>query len=98
MIGWFSDNIKSRKQPIYICFGVGLVASLFFIGAEHVPAFIMMFLLFLLGFAASVQSLTFGIAKDIIPPKHLSNGICSGFSCVIFRVDRDVFRLKRNAV
>jgi len=69
-IGWFSDYIKSRKKPIYYCFGIGLVASLFFIGAEHVPSSVMMFLLFLLGFAASVQSLTFGIAKDIIPPKH----------------------------
>ncbi|MES2204397.1 MAG: MFS transporter [Pseudomonadota bacterium] len=70
VIGWFSDYIKSRKMPIYLCFGVGLIASLFFIGAEHVPAFVMMSLLFLLGFAASVQSLTFGIAKDIIPPNH----------------------------
>lgn len=69
-IGWFSDCIKSRKQPIYLCFGIGFIASLFFIGAEHVSPFIMMCLLFLLGFAASVQSLTFGIAKDIIPPKH----------------------------
>lgn len=69
-IGWFSDHIKSRKLPIYLCFGVGFVASLFFIGAEHVSAFIMMFLLFLLGFTASVQSLTFGVAKDIIPPQH----------------------------
>ena len=70
VIGWFSDYIKSRKLPIYLCFGVGFIASLFFIGAQHVPASIMMLLLFLLGFAASVQSLTFGVAKDIIPPNH----------------------------
>lgn len=69
-IGWFSDFIKSRKKPIYICFGIGFIASLFFIGAEHVSSSIMMLLLFLLGFAASVQSLTFGVAKDIIPPNH----------------------------
>jgi MFS family permease len=69
-VGWFSDHIKSRKKPIYICFGIGFIASLFFIGADHVPSSVMMLLLFLLGFAASVQSLTFGIAKDIIPPNH----------------------------
>lgn len=69
-IGWFSDYIKSRKLPIYLCFGIGFVASLLFIGASHIPSLFMMFLLFLLGFTASVQSLTFGVAKDIIPPKH----------------------------
>lgn len=72
VMGWFSDYIKSRKLPIYVCFGVGFIASLFFIGAQHVPALMMMVLLFLLGFAASVQSLTFGVAKDIIPPRHFT--------------------------
>lgn len=72
VIGWFSDAIQCRKPPIYLCFGVGFLASLFFIGAQHVPAWIMMILLFLLGFAASVQSLTFAVAKDIIPPRHFT--------------------------
>ena len=69
-IGWFSDHIKSRKKPIYICFGIGFIASLFFIAAPDIDMPVMMLLLFLLGFAASVQSLTFGVAKDIIPPSH----------------------------
>jgi len=70
IVGWLSDAIKSRKIPCYICFGLGLIASILFIGAPLMPKMVMVLLLFLLGFAASVQSLTFGIAKDIVPSQH----------------------------
>ncbi len=70
LMGWLSDALKSRKIPFYICFGLGLIACLFYIEAPHIPGWLMVIVLIMLGFAASLQSLTFGIAKDIVPPKH----------------------------
>ncbi len=70
LMGWLSDALKSRKIPFYICFGLGLIACLFYIEAPHVPGWLMVIVLVMLGFAASLQSLTFGMAKDIVPPQH----------------------------
>lgn len=69
-IGWLSDALKSRKIPFCLCFALGLISSLFYLKASWVPMWGMLILLFLLGFVASTQSLTFGIAKDIVPPQH----------------------------
>jgi MFS family permease len=70
LMGWVSDALKSRKIPFYICFGLGFIACLFYIEAPHIPGWAMVIVLIMLGFAASLQSLTFGIAKDIVPPQH----------------------------
>ena len=70
LMGWISDVLKSRKIPFYICFGLGFIACLFYIEAPHIPGWVMVIVLVMLGFAASLQSLTFGIAKDIVHPKH----------------------------
>jgi MFS family permease len=70
LMGWISDRLKSRKIPFYICFALGFIACLFYIEAPHIPAWVMVIVLVMLGFAASLQSLTFGIAKDIVPPQH----------------------------
>lgn len=70
LMGGLSDALKSRKIPFYICFGLGFIACLLYIEAPFIPAWLMVIVLILLGFAGSLQSLTFGIAKDIVPPKH----------------------------
>ncbi len=69
-IGWMSDKMQSRKIPFCICFGIGFIASIFYIEAPLLPKYLMVFVLFFLGFVASAQSLTFGIVKDIVPAKH----------------------------
>lgn len=70
LIGWLSDYLKSRKIPFYICFLIGLVSALLFIAAPSISKYFMILILFLLGFAASAQSLTFGITKDLVPEKY----------------------------
>lgn len=70
LMGWVSDALKSRKIPFYICFGLGFVASILYIFAPHISPALMVVVLIILGFSASLQSLTFGIAKDIVPPQH----------------------------
>lgn len=70
LVGWWSDRMRQRKLPFYFCFAVGIVAGLLFMMAPSLPLWFVAFLLFVLGFAASLQSLTFGVAKDLIPHKH----------------------------
>lgn len=70
LVGWWSDCVKQRKLPFYVCFAVGLVAGILFMLAPSLPLWFIGVVLFFLGFAASLQSLTFGIAKDLIPHKH----------------------------
>lgn len=70
LIGWWSDRLKKRKLPFYVCFTVGILAGILFMLAPSLPLWLICVVLFLLGFTASLQSLTFGIAKDLIPHKH----------------------------
>lgn len=70
LMGWWSDRLHSRKIPFYVCFMLGIVAGVMFMFVPSLPFVLMLFLLFLLGFTASLQSLTFGMAKDLIPHKH----------------------------
>jgi MFS family permease len=70
LVGWWSDRMKQRKLPFYFCFSVGIIAGLLFMMAPRLPLWVVAILLFVLGFAASLQSLTFGVAKDLIPHKH----------------------------
>ena len=69
-LGWWSDRLQKRKLPFYVCFVTGIIASLLFLMAPHLSLKTCIFLLFLLGFTGSTQSLSFGVAKDLIPPKH----------------------------
>jgi MFS family permease len=70
VIGWWSDYLKQRKLPFYVCFSLGIIASILFIEADALPLWFIAIVLFALGFVASLQSLTFGIAKDLIPHRH----------------------------
>lgn len=70
LVGWWSDRVKQRKLPFYVCFFVGIIAGILFILAPNLPFWLTVVVLFSLGFTASLQSLTFGVAKDLIPHKH----------------------------
>lgn len=75
LIGWISDRIKIRKSPIIISALIGLVAMSIIIYAGALPMILLYLLLFLVGLAASGQSLTFAIIKDINHIKVTSTAI-----------------------
>lgn len=74
--GWYSNRIGRRKNPLIICFATGLIAAVFIIFATHFSPWLIAIALFLLGCSAAVQSLTFSVIKDIIPPNAF--GTASG--------------------
>jgi len=67
LMGWFAVRIRSRKKPLYICYSAGLIGSILFLEAQHLPLIVTGFSLLLLGFSASSQAMTFGCMKDIVP-------------------------------
>lgn len=77
LLGWYSERIGSRKVPFYICFTAGLIGALLIFFAAELPVWLVGAALILLGICAAVQSLTFGVAKDILPNNIF--GTASGF-------------------
>lgn len=78
LVGWLSNRISRRKLPIQFCFIAAIVASVLLLEAPHLSRAMSMFGLFLLGFSASTQSLTFGVLKDVVPQEQL--GFASGMN------------------
>lgn len=77
IVGWWSNRIAKRVKPTLICFTFGIAGALILLEANVLPAWCIAIALFMLGFSASVQSLTFGITKDIVPDSVF--GTASGF-------------------
>lgn len=69
-VGLLSDRLKSRKLPFYVCLSLGFLACLLYVDAPHLPVWLIYMVLLVLGFSASLQSLTFALAKDIVPHRH----------------------------
>jgi len=78
VMGLMSNYLKSRCKPAIMCFGIGLMASLFIVLAHHPAIWLMGIMLFSLGWSASIQALSFGLIKDIVPPS--SFGTASGIN------------------
>lgn len=77
LIGWYSEQMKSRKAPFYLCFSAGLIGAALLFFAAELPVWVIGLALVLLGTSAAIQSLTFGVAKDILPVNIF--GTASGF-------------------
>jgi len=77
LIGWYSERIRSRKLPFYISFCAGLIGASLLLFAIELPVWVTGIALMLLGLCAAIQSLTFGIIKDILPANIF--GTASGF-------------------
>jgi len=77
-MGWWSTHVSRRVRPLIICFSLGFVSSITLLSAHLLPVWCIVAALFFLGVSASVQSLSFGIIKDIIP--HNMFGTAAGFN------------------
>lgn len=78
LIGWLSNRIARRKLPIVLCFIIALIASGLLLDAPQLSQPLSVVALFLLGFSASIQSLSFGILKDVVPYEQF--GFASGMN------------------
>ncbi|PIQ43338.1 MAG: MFS transporter [Gammaproteobacteria bacterium CG11_big_fil_rev_8_21_14_0_20_46_22] len=78
LIGWWSDKIQSRRIPLLASSILGLAGTgvLFFM--HDVSLSVAYVCVFLLGFAAGAQSVTFGLVRDINPAYTM--GTASGFN------------------
>ena len=84
IMGWWSDVIKSRRIPLLVCGLAGLIAAL---GIIYLPAptiSIMYPFLFMYGFAASAQAVTFGVVQDNTPPAFVGTALGFNNMAVIF--------------
>ncbi|CAN5352984.1 MFS transporter [soil metagenome] len=75
LLGWFSDKIGRRCLPLSLAAAIGLIVTLALVTIPHIPLYLMYVLCFGIGLAASAQSLTFGVVKDLTPPKIIGTAI-----------------------
>lgn len=75
LVGWWSDFMGRRNIPLVLVQILGLVSIFFILYIPHVSFVAMYVFLFLMGFAASGQSLAFGVVKDINPSKFVGTAI-----------------------
>lgn len=78
VMGWWSDHIQRRCSPLTLCALMGLLSVVIVVYSSALPLPILFILLFLFGWAAAGQSLSFGMVKDI---NHASRaGTAIGFN------------------
>lgn len=78
LLGWVSDRFYSRRLALAISSIFGLVATLILLYVPEVPITWMSLVLFMLGFGAGGQTVSFAVVKDN-NPAHLV-GTASGFN------------------
>lgn len=78
LVGWLSDHFNRRRLPLVLCSVLALLSSLAVLLIPAMPWKVMYGILFLFGFAASSQALSFGLVKDITHPKVV--GAAIGFN------------------
>lgn len=71
-IGWISQHTHHRRLLLTVCFTLGAVASVLLLFAAPLPRIVAYFACFLLGLACSVQSFSFALVKDIVPPQYFA--------------------------
>lgn len=75
ILGWYSDFIASRCKPLFMVQMIGFFASIVVLYVPGVPFALMYVFLFVMGFAASGQALSFGLVKDNNRPTIVGTAI-----------------------
>lgn len=75
LVGWWSDRVGKRCFPLAICSIAGLIASIIILYVPDVPFSWMFPVLFVFGFAASAQTLSFALIKDNNHPSTVGTAI-----------------------
>lgn len=75
LVGWWSDRIARRCIPLLVCSTIGLISISLVLYIPNMPFEFMFPLLFAFGFAASAQTLSFALVKDINKPATVGTAI-----------------------
>nr|WP_028387875.1 MFS transporter [Legionella fairfieldensis] len=78
LLGWISDRCCSRRLALAVSAMFGLIATLVLLYLPDLPLNGAYFVLFLLGFGAGGQTVSFAVVKDNNPPELV--GTASGFN------------------
>ena len=89
-MGWVSDHCYSRRLALALSAVFGLFATLVLLYMPHVPIAWMYVVLFILGFGAGGQTVSFAVVKDN-NPAHLV-GTASGFNNLSVLVGGAIFQ------
>ncbi len=90
LLGWVSDRFSSRKIALATSSVVGLVATLVLLYVPNVSLNLMYLVLFLFGFGAGGQTVSFAVVNDNNPP-HLV-GTASGFNNLSVLIGGAIFQ------
>lgn len=83
LMGWWSSTRQSRCQPLWLGSILGLLSSSIILFLPvHWP--VLLVALFLFGFAASSQAVTFGLIHDLLPQKVAGTAVGFNNMAVIF--------------
>ncbi len=90
LLGWVSDRFCSRRLALMISSVFGLVATLLLLYAPNISIYWMYWVLFMLGFGAGGQTVSFAVVTDN-NPVHLV-GTASGFNNLSVLVGGAIFQ------
>lgn len=90
LLGWVSDRFSSRRLALATSSIFGLIATLILLYVPNVPIAWMYVVLFMLGFGAGGQTVSFAVVKDN-NPSHLV-GTASGFNNLSVLVGGAIFQ------
>ncbi|WED44648.1 MFS transporter [Legionella cardiaca] len=90
LLGWVSDRFYSRRLALALSSLFGLVATLVLLYLPNVSINWMYAVLFMLGFGAGGQTVSFAVVKDNNPPELV--GTASGFNNLSVLVGGAIFQ------
>jgi sugar phosphate permease len=64
LLGWISNRYRSRKMPLIVCSFLGLFGFSAFLFISTPPFWLLAIFLFIFGFSATSQVITFGLVLD----------------------------------
>lgn len=64
LTGWFSDFFHNRRVPLILCSIMGFIAFMAFLFLPTPPYWLLIIILFIFGYSATSQVITFGLVMD----------------------------------
>jgi sugar phosphate permease len=89
-LGWWSDRLSSRKTPLLVGFGLGLLGTGLLFYIPHLSTGVIAACLFLLGVSSGTQAVAFGLVKDINPASTM--GTATGFNNMAVIIGAAIFQ------
>ena len=84
LVGWWSDKIHSRRIPLIIASIVGIICSFIIVYSPDANLCLISIILFIYGFAAASQALTFAVVQDNTPYRLAGTAVGINNTAVVF--------------